>query len=67
MTAPVFVVLGAGMQGTCAAFDLLRAGAREVRILDASQGRAERAAARVRSLAGGKGTIPPPTPLRQGG
>lgn len=46
----VFTVLGAGMQGTCAAYDLLRAGAAEVRLVDFDLAAAERAADRVRKL-----------------
>lgn len=49
---PTFTILGAGMQGTCAAFDLLRAGADEVRLVDTDRGVAERSAARVQGLAG---------------
>jgi lysine 6-dehydrogenase len=52
MAAPTFAILGAGMQGTCAAFDLLRAGAREVRLVDVDAEVARRAAARVEKLAG---------------
>lgn len=49
----VFAVVGAGMQGTCAAWALRRMGADEVRIVDMDLGRAQRAADRVAALAGG--------------
>src|SRR5258708_2551675 len=48
-----YAVIGAGMQGTAAAFDLARFGdAIEVRLLDADMRRAEAAADRVNRLAG---------------
>ncbi len=49
----VFTVLGAGMQGTCAAYDLAMRGADEVRLVDFDLAQAERSAARVRGLVGG--------------
>lgn len=52
MGGPVFTVLGAGMQGTCAAYDLLRAGASEVRLADVDGAAAKRSAERVQRLAG---------------
>jgi lysine 6-dehydrogenase len=53
MGKPVFCVLGAGMQGTAAAYDLVRAGASEVRLVDRDPEIARAAAARIRSLTGG--------------
>jgi lysine 6-dehydrogenase len=50
----IFAVVGAGMQGTCAAWALRRMGAEEVRIVDVDKARATRAADRVRALAGGR-------------
>ena len=55
----VYAVLGAGMQGTAAAFDLARHGeAREVRILDREEGLAAAAAARVNRLVGREVALP---------
>lgn len=48
-----FAILGAGLQGTCAAYDLARSAApAEIRFLDASSDAAGRAAARLRELVG---------------
>ncbi len=49
----VVTVVGAGMQGTCAAWALRRMGATEVRIVDVDGGRARRAADRIRTLGPG--------------
>ncbi len=54
MTKPIYVVLGAGMQGTCAAYDLLAHGAQEVRLVDTDLGRAKKSAERVIELTGGR-------------
>lgn len=54
MAGEIFVVLGAGMQGTAAAYDLLRAGAGEVRIADRDGTLAAASAARLRSLSSGQ-------------
>jgi lysine 6-dehydrogenase len=48
-----YAVIGSGMQGTAAAYDLARFGnADEVRLLDVDRGRADAAAARVNQLVG---------------
>lgn len=52
MSGPVFAVLGAGMQGRCAAHDLLVAGAGEVRLVDVDPAVAEQSAARVAATSG---------------
>jgi lysine 6-dehydrogenase len=53
MSDSIYAVIGAGRQGTAAAYDLaVFAGAREVRILDQSASVAALAAARVNALAG---------------
>lgn len=53
-----YAIIGAGMQGTAAAYDLARFGeADEVRLLDVDPGRAEASARRVRDLTGHGGVV----------
>jgi lysine 6-dehydrogenase len=51
--APTLAIFGSGMQGTCAAWDLARAGAAEVRLIDRDLALAHAAADRVRALVPG--------------
>lgn len=52
MTTNVLAVLGAGMQGTAAAYDMARFGAAQVRLFDADGPRAAVAAHRINTLLG---------------
>ena len=52
MTTNVLAVLGAGMQGTAAAYDMARFGAAQVRLFDADGDRAATAAHRINALLG---------------
>lgn len=54
MSDECFVVLGAGMQGTAAAYDLLRAGATEVRLVDRDEALAARSAERLAGVGTGR-------------